>query len=374
MQTAFFMSGVCFLWGVLRDAALWRDRDLQFEPATLPGFAVAADPETGAALLVRRCDGLAQGALLRGVDAAKLQAMAGLEGEALTLTQVTVQLAQGAQVQALALLPQPALVDQGFAPWDFAQWQARYGADYALVTQEELAPGRLGPLLARAGARRRAAAQISPVTRRHRAGAQDIACQALRKPYAQFFAVEEVDLRFRRFDGSLSPQVSRAGFVSADAVAVLPYDPQRDRVLLVEQFRIGPFLRGDPQPWQLEAIAGRIDAGESPEAAARREAQEEAGLRVTDLRAVANYYPSPGAFTEYLYSFLALTALPDHAAGVFGLASEAEDIRGHLISFDQLMALAQSGEIGNGPLLLLAYWLAANRKQLRRSPAGNSFG
>lgn len=366
------MSEGCFLWGVLRYPPLWRGRDLDFEPASLRGVMVAADPETGAALLVSQHDGLAQGALLRGLAAEDLQTMAALEGNSLRCARVTVELAQGEQVQATALLPQTALADQGFAAWDLAQWAARYGAQYALVAQAEVEAARLGPLLARAGARLRAAAQVAPVTRRHPAGPQDVACQALRQPYKRFFAVEEADLRFRRFDGSLSPQVTRAGFISCDAVTVLPYDAQRDRVLLVEQFRTGPFLRGDPQPWQLEAIAGRIDAGETPEEAARREALEEAGLTLTALLPVAQYYPSPGILTEFLYSYLALTNLPDHAAGIFGLAEESEDIRGHLISFDQLMALAQSGEIGNGPLLLLAYWLAANRIQLRRACPASS--
>ncbi len=81
-------------------------------------------------------------------------------------------------------------------------------------------------------------------------------------PMPHFFAVEEYDLSYRRFDGSFSKPVNRAAFVSGDAVTVLPYDPLRDRVLLIEQFRIGPMARGDAQPWLLEAIAGRVDPGE----------------------------------------------------------------------------------------------------------------
>jgi ADP-ribose pyrophosphatase len=125
-----------------------------------------------------------------------------------------------------------------------------------------------------------------------------------------------MDLSHRRFDGGMSPLITREIFISGDAVTVLPYDPVRDRVLLIEQFRTGALGRGDPLPWQLEAIAGRIDPGEAPEDAARREAVEEAGLMLGRLEPVAEYYPSPGAMTEYIYSYVALCDLPDGVAGV----------------------------------------------------------
>jgi len=223
---------------------------------------------------------------------------------------------------------------------------------------------RLSPALVRAASRLRAQA-VAPTAQRRATAAGDIVTHARRLPYAQFFAVEEYDLSWRRFDGAHSPITTRAAFVSGDAVTVLPYDPKRDLVLVVEQIRAGPFARGDRQSWQIEAIAGRVDPFETPEQAARREAVEEAGLTLTELVPVAQYYPSPGAKTEFLYSYIALTHLPDGCAGVFGLAEEAEDIRGHLISFDRLMALVASGEVANAPLILTALWLQRERARLR---------
>jgi ADP-ribose pyrophosphatase len=222
---------------------------------------------------------------------------------------------------------------------------------------------RLGPLAVRAASRLRASGEDAPATLRRQPG--QVTVHKARLSYANFFAVEESDLSFERFDGAPSPVVTRAAFVSGDAVTVLPYDPARDRVLLVEQFRTGPLARGDRNPWQLEAIAGRIDAGETPEQAARREAVEEAGLSLGALLSVGSYYPSPGAKTEFIYSYVALTDLPDDAAGVFGVASEAEDIRGHLVGFDRCMGLVASGEIQNAPLLLSLMWLDRERKRLR---------
>ncbi len=258
--------------------------------------------------------------------------------------------------------------------WQEAEWRARFAAEVAATAGDvmraygkraaESQRQRMPQLLVRGAARVRAQ-QAAPVTRRLEAGPQDSALLALAQPYAAFFAVEEMDLRFRRFDGRLSEPVRRAAFLSGDAVTVLPYDPVRDRVLAVEQFRAGPHARGDAQSWQIEAIAGRIDPGETPEEAARREAEEEAGLTLGALLPVAGYYPSPGICAEFLYSYVALCDLPDGVEGVFGVEGEAEDIRGHLIGFDDLMALVASGEAGNGPLILTALWLQRERPRLR---------
>jgi ADP-ribose pyrophosphatase len=224
---------------------------------------------------------------------------------------------------------------------------------------------RRGSILVRAASRVRAQNDPSCTGARHAAQPQDLNEVAWRQPYGKFFAMEEVDIGWRRFDGQMTAPITRAVFVSGDAVTVLPYDPVRDRVLVVEQFRAGPYARGDRQPWQIEAIAGRIDPDETPEMAARREAVEEAGLTLGSMHRVAGYYPSPGAVTEYLYSYVSLVDLPDGAAGVFGLAEEQEDIRGHILGFDRLMEMVASGEIANAPLILTAYWLAQARSTLR---------
>lgn len=186
-------------------------------------------------------------------------------------------------------------------------------------------------------------------------------------PYAWYFAVAEDDLRFRQFDGAFSAVVKRAGLVMSDAVTVLPYDPVRDMVMVIEQFRFGPWLRGAGNAWLLEPIAGRVDPFESPQDCALREAQEEARitLRSDALMSVGHVYPSPGAITEFLYQFVALCDLPEGSDGVAGLESEAEDIRSHIVPFDRLMALIASGEVQNGPLVQSAYWLALNRDRLR---------
>ncbi|MGL5010691.1 MAG: NUDIX domain-containing protein, partial [Paracoccaceae bacterium] len=258
--------------------------------------------------------------------------------------------------------------------WTLAAWQATEGDLVTATARDVMALygqhdpqdvlARYNLMLVRGGSTLRAA-DGGPTALRHRNAPGDVQLAARRTPYAHFFAVEEYDLKFRRFDGSLSPQVTRAVFISGDAVTVLPYDPVRDMVLLIQQFRPGPYARGDAQPWSLEAIAGRIDPGETPEEAARREAVEEAGLTLGPMHFAHGYYPTPGAKAEYLYSYVALTDLPDGVEGVFGVEGEAEDIRGHRIPFVRLMDLVATGEVNNAPLLISALWLERERDALR---------
>jgi nudix-type nucleoside diphosphatase (YffH/AdpP family) len=228
---------------------------------------------------------------------------------------------------------------------------------------------RRGSMLVRAASALRAVAG-APTGIRHPAAPGDVQEGPRRTTHAGFFAVEELDLRFRRFDGTASAQVHREVFIGCDAVTVLPYDPLRDRVLLIEQMRVAPLARGEANPWQIEAVAGRIDPGETPEEAALREAEEEAGLRLARLLKVAEYYPTTGAFSEYLYAYVALADLPDGTAGLHGVADEAEDIRGHLLTFEDAMARLRAGEFTCGPLILTLLWLDSARPGLRAAAGG----
>ena len=184
-------------------------------------------------------------------------------------------------------------------------------------------------------------------------------------PYAGFFLTQDYVISHDLYGGGESDRLHRAVFVMADAVTVLPYDPGRDRVLVIEQVRASPIARGDPFPWLIEPVAGRIDPGDTPEAAARREAMEEARVTVAALHKVGEYYPSTGAFSEYLYSYIGIADLPDTAGTLGGLETEGEDIRGFVMPRAELMARIAAGEVPVGPLILSAFWLEANAARLR---------
>jgi nudix-type nucleoside diphosphatase (YffH/AdpP family) len=259
-------------------------------------------------------------------------------------------------------------------PWSLDNWAARFGEVTVLRAVEEMSyfgqrsrakvDWMLPLIKARATAKMQAKRRNDAVSPSGMT-AGDVGDVSLSRPYAEYFTLEEYGLTFRRYDGSQSEKVKRAVFVATDAVILLPYDPVRDRVLLIEQFRPGPFARGDDLPWQLEPIAGRLDAEESPESCARREAQEEAGLELAELHEVANCYASPGCSTEYFNIFVGLADLPDDVEGVSGLEQEAEDIRSYVYSFDALMQMVDRKQIVNAPLVLAALWLARHRDRLR---------
>lgn len=362
-----------FFYGTLCHAGLVQivlGREVQVEPALLPEHAVYWAKDHAFPLIMAEAGAKAAGVLLRGLSPEDVARLDFYEGGFGYQTRETLVHSASGPFRAQVYFPDPGQWVAGSA-WSLTEWEIQFGPTVIATARDVMAlygvkpaqavQARHAQMLVRGAARVRAGA-THPVTLRL---SGDVQVAARREPYARFFAVEEYELSFRRFDGTPSPTVTRAVFISGDAVTVLPYDPVRDRVLVVEQFRSGPFARGDSQPWQIEAIAGRIDTGETPEDAARREAEEEAGLTLGALLPVAQYYPTPGICAEYLYSYVAVTDLPDGSAGIFGVEGEAEDIRGHLIGFDDLMALVASGEVSNAPLILTAFWLQARRAELR---------
>lgn len=216
-----------------------------------------------------------------------------------------------------------------------------------------------------AASRLRAEEEVARLPKIAGEGPDGVKVDAVTEPYAEFFSVDHLILRHRLHDGGWSDPLLRAVFMSGDAAVVLPWDPVRDRVMLIDQMRAGAVARGDGAAWLYEAVAGRVDAGETPETAALREAVEEAGLTIDRLIEGPHHYPSPGAVAEYLYLYVGIADLPDGSDGIGGLASEAEDIRSHLMPRAELTRMALAGQIRNGPLLSLALWLELSAPRIR---------
>ena len=178
-----------------------------------------------------------------------------------------------------------------------------------------------------------------------------------------FYQLDRLHLRHELFAGGLSKEISRELFVRHDAVCALPYDPIRDEVVLIEQFRIGPVGKVE-NPWLIEVVAGLIDKQEQPEEVARREAEEEAGLVFTDLWPVTSYFPSPGGSNEFVYLYVGRCDSRE-AGGLHGLEEEGEDIRVKVWSFAQAMQALRDGKIINGSAIIALQWLALNRDEIR---------
>ncbi|WP_422911140.1 NUDIX domain-containing protein [Pseudomonas sp. MAC6] len=181
--------------------------------------------------------------------------------------------------------------------------------------------------------------------------------------FSGFYKLDRLRLRHRQFAGGMGPTLTRELFVRFDAVCVLPYDPQRDCVVLIEQFRVGA-LDKSPNPWLLELVAGLIDKDEEPEEVARREAVEEANLQLTSLWPITQYYPSPGGSDERVHLFVGRCS-SEGAGGVHGLAEEGEDIRVQVMPLEDALAAVRDGRIDNAASIIALQWLALNRDEVR---------
>ena len=178
-----------------------------------------------------------------------------------------------------------------------------------------------------------------------------------------FFRIDSYKVKHKLFNGGWSAEVKRELFERGHAVIVLPYDVKNDSVVLIEQFRIGA-LQNPNGPWLLEAIAGMIEQGETVEQVAQRESEEEAGLKLTEFWPMLSYQSSPGGSTERIY--LVLARLQHQVeSGVYGLASEQEDIKVHSLPRPMAMQLLQQGKIDNAATVIALQWLALNLEQVK---------
>jgi ADP-ribose pyrophosphatase len=171
--------------------------------------------------------------------------------------------------------------------------------------------------------------------------------------------------RSRLFSGAWSGERNHDVLRRGQAVAIVLYDPDHDRVVLVEQFRLPALLAGS-SPWQLEAAAGLIDTDETPEAVAIRETREETGLALMgEPIRIQGYLPSSGGSDESVVLFCARVD-STAAAGVHGLPEEHEDIRVAVKTLTEVEVLLDTGAIESGHTLIGLYWLLRHRDHLRR--------
>lgn len=183
--------------------------------------------------------------------------------------------------------------------------------------------------------------------------------------YDGYFRIERYRLSHSLHNGGMSKPLIRELFERGHAAAVLPYDPARDSVVLVEQFRIGAHAAGLPA-WELETVAGIIETGETPEEVARRETQEEAGLTISDMIPIADYLSSPGGSSETVSLFCGRVDATGVADTIQGLTHEGEDILVKVLPFSELERMVQRMEIHNAMTLIAAQWLMINHQNVRQ--------
>ncbi len=179
-----------------------------------------------------------------------------------------------------------------------------------------------------------------------------------------FFTMKEFELKHTLYNGGWSNTITRELFHRGDCVAVLLYDPKRDEVVIIEQFRVGAMQMPD-QAWLLEIVAGAIEPGETAEEVAYRESAEEAGCEIQELIKINDFFTSPGGTSELLSLFCGKVDT-SNVGGIHGLDHEGEDISVTTLKFDDAYQLLLDGKILSAIPIIAIQWLYINRDNLRQ--------
>ena len=181
--------------------------------------------------------------------------------------------------------------------------------------------------------------------------------------YDGFFVMEKYRLKHTLFAGGWSGELSRELFRRSNCVAVLLYDPDADKIVLIEQFRVGAAANTD-RAWLVEIVAGAIDEGETPEQVAYRESKEEAGCDILELKLINRFYTTPGGSSEQISLFYGRVD-SSQIGGIHGLEHEDEDILVCTVPFDEAYKMLEEGKIESAIPIIAIQWLALNKLVLK---------
>lgn len=190
-------------------------------------------------------------------------------------------------------------------------------------------------------------------------GKQDVQVLEQEDAYKGFFRIVRSTLSHRTFAGGWTKPLRRETFVRGEAAGVILYDPERDNVVMIEQFRVGALLAGN-EPWLFETVAGMVDPGETPEEAARRECLEETNCEVLAMHPICRYMQSPGGSSESHNLFCGIVD-STKANGTHGKPAEGEDIKVCVMPFDKAWEMLQQGEIFDSASIICLQWLKLNK-------------
>lgn len=183
--------------------------------------------------------------------------------------------------------------------------------------------------------------------------------------YSGFHELLEYRFNFSKFNGSISPDISRELFKRKPCVGLLPYDPIRDEIILIEQIRLGPLVNNDT-PWILEIVAGIVEDYEDKDSTIIRESLEEANCQVKKLIPIFEYYMTPGYCNETIKLYCGITDTSQHQTGnLAGLEEEAEDIKIHVFKSKDAFKMLDDGMIINASTIVALQWLRLNLNNLK---------
>lgn len=177
-----------------------------------------------------------------------------------------------------------------------------------------------------------------------------------------FFKVDRAVLRFEKYDKIMSEEIVRLNFDRGDSVAAIIVNSAEKKIIFVEQFRYPIYTKDQQDAWVLELVAGVIEKNSSPEDTIIREIMEETGYKVSRVKPLFSFFPSPGGSNEKIYLFYAEVEQTDRIQAGGGIAEEGENIQIREMSFRQAFEMIDSGKIIDAKTIIALQWLRANIK------------
>ncbi|MFE3983425.1 NUDIX domain-containing protein [Nocardia tengchongensis] len=171
-----------------------------------------------------------------------------------------------------------------------------------------------------------------------------------------WYILRNTTFDYQHSDGQWTRE-QRETYDRGNGATILLYDTTHGTVLLTCQFRLPAYVNGHPDGMLLETAAGLLD-GDTPEAAIRREVQEETGHHIGTVQPVFQVYMSPGSVTERLHFFAAPYDRAVPPAAGHGVAAEGEDISTVEIPFTRALDMIRTGEIADAKTIMLLQWAA----------------
>ena len=168
-----------------------------------------------------------------------------------------------------------------------------------------------------------------------------------------YFVLRNITYDLTRGSGEVIRH-KREVYDRGNGATILLYSPQKQSVVLVRQFRVATWVNGNEDGLLIETCAGLLDDDE-PEDCIRKEAIEETGYQVSNVRKVFELYMSPGGVTEIVHFFIA--EYDDSLRANAGGGVEDEDIEVLELPFSQALAMVKSGEIRDGKAVILLQYL-----------------
>jgi len=168
-----------------------------------------------------------------------------------------------------------------------------------------------------------------------------------------YFVLRNVTYDLTRSNGEVIRH-KREVYDRGNGATILLYNREKKSVVLIRQFRVATWVNGNLEGRLIETCAGLLDDDE-PEVCIRKEAVEETGFAVCDVRKVFELYMSPGGVTEIVHFFIAEYSEAQRTSAGGGV--EDEDIEVLELPFAQALTMIQTGEIRDGKTVILLQYL-----------------